>query len=224
MPDLQRKELKGHPAVSRTTIHGWPAVWLSLPFIGAGVLIILACLNVIPAKDSSFHASREAVAAFGGIFALSGLLMLTHGLISLRDKRKADDLIRQYPAEKWRADYPWDPPGVRGDAFQKVQAGLYANLGFTVFCAPFNWLFFVEQPQRVFQFFIGFFDVILAAMWAYWIYLLCAFCKYGLSFLEFHRFPFFLGEKLNATLRTRGPIPGLKKMQVTLRCVGEQAV
>ena len=54
MADLQRKELRGHSTISRTTIEGWPAVFFSLPFIGAGTLIILASFNVIPVKDSSF--------------------------------------------------------------------------------------------------------------------------------------------------------------------------
>ena len=96
MTDLQRKELRGHSTISRTTVEGWPAVFFSLPFIGAGTFIILISLDVIPVKDSSFHAAREVVAGFGGLFTLAGLLTLIHGLTSLNEKRKAALLSRQY--------------------------------------------------------------------------------------------------------------------------------
>ncbi len=222
MADIERKELQGHSTVSRTTIHGWPAVFFSLPFIGAGILIILACFNIIPVKDSSFHASREVVAAFGGLFALAGVGMLTHGLLGLSETRKAAFLSRQYPTERWRADYPWDPQGVKGDSFRKVRSGLYANLGITIFCAPFNWMFFFEHPDGIFQLFIGFFDVIIVIIWAHWIYLVSALLKYGVSSLEFQHCPFLLGEDLNVVLRANKPIPGLKEMKATLRCIEEK--
>ncbi len=222
MIDLQRKELRGHSTISRTTIEGWPAVFFSLPFIGAGTLIILASFNVIPVKDSSFHAAREVAASFGGLFALAGLLTLIHGLLSLNAKRKAAFLSQQYPAERWRADYPWDPQGIKADSSKKVKSGLYANLGITVFCAPFNWLFFAEQPDRIFQLFIGFFDLILVISWAYWVYLVLALWKYGVSSLEFHQFPFFLGGQAGMTLRMNRPAPGLKEMKATLRHIEER--
>ncbi len=222
MTDLQRKELQGHSTISRTTIEGWPAVFFSLPFIGAGTLIILASFNVIPVKDSSFHAAREMAASFGGLFALAGLWMLIHGWLSLNERRKVALLSRQYPAERWRADYPWDPQGIKADSLKKVKSGLYANLGITIFCAPFNWLFFAEQPDQIFQLFIGFFDLILVISWAYWVYLVSALLKYGVSSLEFQHCPFSLGEELKVILRTHKPIPGLKEMKVTLRCIEEK--
>ena len=222
MTDLQRKELWGHSTISRTTIHGWPAVFLSLPVIGAGIFIILISVNVIPVEDSGFHASREVVASFGGLFALAGILMLIHGLTSLKEKRKAALLSQPYSTEKWRADYPWDPQGTKADSFEKIKSGLYANLGITVFCVPFNWMFFVKHPDRIFQLFIGFFDIIIVIAWAYWIYLVLAFLKYGVSTLEFQHCPFFLGEELKVILHTNKPVPGLKEMKVTLRHIEEK--
>src|SRR3989338_4326496 len=222
MTDLQRKELRGHSTISRTTVEGWPAVFFSLPFIGVGTFIILISLDVIPVKDSSFHAAREVAAGFGGLFALAGLLTLIHGLLSLSEKRKNALLNQQYPAEKWRADYPWDPQGIKADSWQKVKAGLYANLGFMVFIAPFNWMFFVKHPYGIFQLFIGFFDVIIVTAWAYWIYLVLALLKYGVSSLEFQHCPFFLGEDLKVILRTNKPVAGLKEMTVTLRHIEEK--
>ncbi|MBI5149311.1 MAG: hypothetical protein HZA28_00870 [Candidatus Omnitrophica bacterium] len=222
MTDLQRKELRGHSTISRTTIEGWPAVFFSLPFIGAGTFIILISLNVIPVKDSSFHAAREVVASFGGLFALAGLLTLVHGLLSLNEKRKTALLNQQYSTEKWRADYSWDPQGIKADSFEKIKSGLYANLGITVFCVPFNWLFFFKHPDRIFQLFIGFFDIIIVIAWAYWAYLVLALLKYGVSSLEFQHCPFFLGEELKVILRTNKPVPGLKEMKATLRHIEEK--
>ena len=136
MVELERKELRGHSAISPTTIYGWPAVLFSLPFVGVGIIIVLVALDIIHVNDAKFNASREIVGCIGGLFALAGLSLLVHGLSSLAAQRKKVFLDQQFPGEAWHADHPWNPQGIKSDTLKKVQAGFYANLGMTIFCVP----------------------------------------------------------------------------------------
>ena len=51
----ERTPLRGHPPQSRTTTHGWSALLLGIPFIGAGGAILMLALGRIDYPRSSIH-------------------------------------------------------------------------------------------------------------------------------------------------------------------------
>lgn len=221
--DKERKELRGHSQVSPTTIFGWPAILFSLPFTMGGLSIILASFNVIPVSDSKFHAPRPLVACFGGMFFLVGFYLFIHGISSLITKKRIETLMKANPSQVWLADYRWDQQSIKGDSFHKAMAAIYTNFWFTFFLIPFNWLVFFGPVDHIFpKIIIGLFNVIIIGAWVNAIYLVLALLKYGVSVLSFHRFPFYLGDKLSVTLRSNKPIPGLTQMTITLRCIEEK--
>lgn len=222
MPDINRQELKGHSAISPTTIYGWPSILFSLPFMGAGVFIFLLAIGIIPAKPSDFHASRGSIAAIGCFFFLAGFSFLVHGLLSLRQRVRIKGLQSKYGGDIWYADYHWDPRGVKGDSLSKVISMFFSGLGITLVTLLFTWLAFVEIKLLFFKIVIGIFDFFLLLLWGNWIYLVGRFLKYGISSLEFHQFPYFLGEKVDVTLKATKKIKGLKEMTAILRCIEER--
>lgn len=220
--DNVRKAITNMAPVSTTTVHGWPAVIVGLPFIGIGAFIILLALNVIPSPDSNFHVPRGMVAAFGGMFFVAGASVLIHGLISIKHASRRKQLLSQHPGQTWLADYRWDHKGISDDTFKKVANAFWGSLGIIVFLIPFHWLIFsIKDMPGILKAFILLFDSFLVACLGYAVYLLLRFLKYGTSYLQFTQFPFFLGEELQATLTSRA-IKGLKDMTVTLRCIEEK--
>jgi len=220
-PETSRLELRNHFQISGTTIYGRSAVFFSLPFLGAGIFIILLGLGVIPSDENKFHVSRGLVASFGMLFFLAGVSLLIHGLLSILKQNKVDSARNERPGELWYSDYPWDPTGIKGRGFEQLMKRLYACAGITVFLIPFHWLAFIEAKILIFQISIGLFELILFGVWLHWFYLLFQYLKHGRSYLRFDQFPFFLGEKLKVYLESSRPIRGLKELELILRCVQE---
>jgi hypothetical protein len=91
--------------------------------------------------------------------------------------------------------------------------------------APFNYVTFLA-PEKDVPFWaralVVFFDVILVLLVVGVVMTLVQQAKYGRARLSFQSFPFVLGERLSARLRTSRPIGQFKKLTFTLRCIEER--
>lgn len=223
--DTERQRLTNHRNFSWAPIQGSQAIFFSLPFLAAGIFILLASWDIIHVPDSKFHVPRNLVASFGALFFLAGLVVLAHGIEGLWHRAKVKRLRQQHPDEIWHADYSWQSSGASGDNLQRLINSCYGCLAFTLVMLPLNWFafFYADRVEGVYlKIVLAFFNVLILISWGYTVYLLLQFIKYGNSFLQFSQFPFFLGERAQLTLKTKGMIRGLKTMTFILRCCEER--
>lgn len=221
--DLKRQALNRQARISDTTIYGWPAIFFSLPFIAAGVFIILMSLNIILTDDSKFHASRKFVASCGGLFLLAGVWVLIHGIRSQWQKMQYNALKKDRPNEIWQADYTWNPSGIKSDDAKRTTREFWSLVGITCFMIPFVWFaFYSKEHPKIFQIFIGFFMFIMSLFWMHCVYVILRVFKYGENKIQFQQFPFFLGDTMSVVVQTAKPIAVLKNMDIILRCVEEK--
>lgn len=223
MPETERKELKEHQGRSNVAIHGGFSVVFSLPFILAGLAIILLAAGVIPAPASSFHAPRFVVGLVGGIFLAAGLLVLVYGIRSMRQTARVKEMLQRHPDEIWLADHPWNVREAQDDTLRRASGMFFGAAFLLFFLAPFNWwAFFSNQGNWFVTTVVLFFDAILLIVLGSGVYLLARSLKYGRSTLRFPTFPFFLGENLEAVFHTDRDIGFFRKLSFTLRCIQEQ--
>jgi hypothetical protein len=223
--DTERKELSEQRPISRTTIHGWPAILFGLPFILAGTCVVLVSFGVISVDDSKFHVPKMLVAGFGGLFVLAGLSLMIHGIMGLRRLARIKQKANQGYNQTWFVDYPWKKSGIKGSSLSKVLKNLVNLIAFTIFLLPFNWfIFFHEdtQGELIPKVIIGIFDFVIIFFFFHWIYTLLRYFKYKTSRLRFNRFPFFLGGALDVTLETSKTIKGLENISAILQCIEER--
>ncbi len=130
---------------------------------------------------------------------------------------------REFPDEPWMWDRRWNRGGARslraGRLLRPLGAVgllvfLAAGLGFAALVLELPALYGIVVPACL---------LLLAA-------LVLAFratgadLKYGGSFLRYRTFPFFLGERLAATLEGIDRLRGFTRMTIVLRCVLERTV
>lgn len=226
MIETERKKLGQHQKITETTIHGWPSFFFGLPFLGAGIAIVLVSLDVIPASDAQFNVPREVVAIFGGVFAWAGLLLIFHGMAGLRRRARWEEMRRARPGEPWLADYPWNPAGSRERGAGQWLKNLMGMVFIIVFLVPFHYIaFFMEGGGGgviVFKIVVVFFDLLILIGLGYGVYVLARRLKYGTAYLRLHTFPYFLGDRLDATLQVARALPRSTEVKVVLRCVEER--
>ena len=109
---------------SGTTVHGWKAVLLSLPFIGFGVWMVLVGEGIAPMDDAGWSVPVSEATVIGLIFALPGLWVMKHGFGGVLEERRARRC--EVRREWWMADYRWHPnrssDGHFGDALSAMSS------------------------------------------------------------------------------------------------------
>lgn len=207
---------------SGTTAHGWFPVWFGAIFFAAGALVLGVGLEWIPVDGDSVHAPYWVIATIGAVFAGAGAWMMAVGLRGLLQRRRRRRAAARYPDRPWLADHGWDPAGSWDDAGRGPWRAAAMTAFMVVFLAPFHWWAFGsgEGPWPVKAMVVVFDLLTLLVAWsavAGWLRRL----RYGRPRLRFSRFPFFLGEELDAWLEAPRGMHGARDMTVTLRCVQE---
>lgn len=218
------RELTGRNARSETTVHGWPALVLGLPFAGVGGALVAYGLRWLAPAERAGDAPRWLATVAGVIFAWAGLSFVVHGVRGLGRRRRVRELVRRHPGQPWWSDHPWDPRGARDGTGAEMARALYMAVFMAVFLVPFHWIGFFA-PDRV----LGFglvsllFDLAILALLGRAAYLAARRAKFGRGAIAFARFPFRVGETVDAYL---APPRGLERapeaLAGTLRCVGER--
>ncbi|MBK8597702.1 MAG: hypothetical protein IPP07_19885 [Holophagales bacterium] len=213
MRSAGKRELVGHETRRSVALKGGCAVLFGLPFAAMGGFMILASSGVLPAEDSSFHASRLIVGAIGGLFLLAGLVVIGSGVAGLLRGLRVRRRQRERPWEPWYWDHPWDPQAYRLGTVGKTVTDVVGMVAVSVFVTPFCVYFF---PFGLV------FGLLAAVGWGFVAYRWLQRLKYGASELQFARFPFFLGDELDASLGGSARLRGYTNLKLTLRCVEEK--
>ncbi len=193
--------LKNHTPISTTTIHGWPSLLFGLPFLIAGLAILGISGGFIEVDPGSVHAPMWVIGAAGSMFFFAGIALITNGIQGIKRQKIVKEGIRSSKSTPWDWDYPEDSHGVSEKKGKQVLNYFVAALAFVVFLAPFNWWAFVsDESNGMIIFVVGFFDLIILFVIGHFFYNLIQYFRFGSSFLQFHRFPFYLGDSLSAVL------------------------
>ena len=217
-PNTTRTRLKRHSP--RRMYAGTPrnGLILGVAFLAIGVGILLVALDVIKVDPSAFHGPRGLVAAFGGLFALVGLVMAALAAVAWHRQARRKNLLLMSPRDPWLADYPWDPGGIGDDRRGRILRIFASGLFLAAFLAPFHWFALTGAP--VMALFLVVFDAAGLGMIGYGVYLLCRHHKYGASWLAFDRFPYHPGETLGVRFSNAG-LNSYRRITFTLRFIQE---
>jgi len=214
----------------------------SMPF-GGGFYIVLGALMAGFALSAGFAVSLVALFAAGGLpreqrwlippallfMILVGIGLVRAGLADRRRVARAEDLAARHPDQPWLADAHWDPQGTFADSSWEGGAGVFVMLFVLLVLAPFNvlWLYALDPHQDDKTRLLA----LMVLIPDFFIYLLIRGVtslvrdrvRFGRPRLQFDRFPFFLGETLEARVTAR-MFAGREGVVATLRFIEERTV
>ena len=216
MPETNVVELTGTPPRGSSTRGGGCLALFGSIFIAAGAGIAF----LVNRHPEGANIPLPYIYGIAGLFSIAGLAVSMGGVNAMLRRRRKDRLLRERPQEPWMADYPWDRKGERDRPFAKALNGLIGLFVFGLFLAPFNFLAYREANVVVFLV-AGLLDLLLLASIGVWFYGLGRALKYGAAWIEYGRFPFFLGDAFEARLGCRGRLNRFEKVTVTLRFIRE---
>jgi len=220
-PPAERLALKGHKPLSRTTLHGWPAILFGAVFALMGSPILAIGMKWMDYPQSSIHAPLWVIEICGGLFVACGAWLIIHGGQGLHRQWNLSHGKRQLPDSPWIWDYPWQATGMTDNTFKESLNSLIALAVFGAFLAPFNWIAFVSDSGGLFwQILTGLFDVIIVlGVGGYLLKNIGQFSTFGNGRVSFSNFPFFLGQTMHLTIE--GMPEDLTNVQLDLRCIEE---
>jgi len=219
--NTERIHLKGHKPLSRTTLHGWPAIVFGIVFFISGLPILGIGMGWMNYSQSSIHAPLWVIGICGGLFSACGAWLILHGTRGLHRIWNMSYGKQQLSDSPWLWDYPWQAQGSTDNKLQESLGSVAALAVFGLFLAPFNWIAFVSKYGGLFwQIFTGLFDVIiLIGVGGHLFKNLGQYLTFGNGRVSFQEFPFFLGQKMALTIE-RLPVD-IPEVQLDLRCIEE---
>jgi len=215
-----RTRLTNFPPRSRTTIHGWPALLFSLPFVGFGTWIVLVAAGIAPISTGSMNAPPWVVGVAGGTFGGAGLFLMLHGIAGVIRKHRAASARKLRPTEPWLADHPWDATRSRSASLGRIVQHLAGLAFMAVFLAPFHWWAIAAGGGWFVGIIVGVFDLVMIGLLVYIVLQAVRQLRHGRAVFLFDTFPFRPGEPVTGRLRL-AQITSLDRLEVTLRCVEE---
>ncbi len=210
--DLSDRSERGDPKVLFAKYGGGcvPAA-MSIPFTGAGVAILVFLPRQAPHQIVPW--------VFGAIFTLAGLLLFSMGLSGVRSAAG-----RQRPSgtEPWHSDNAWDPHGARPDAPGKSFAGFLGGILFFLLIGAFNVMWTVRKDFSgwiVVTIVLVVFDALGLLMIVSILVAIVQRIRAGSPRLSWKKFPFFTGERFEASFLSGRPLHVTGPVRATLRCV-----
>ena len=128
------------------------------------------------------------------------------------------------PNSPWLWDYPWSARGSSENKLRQVLTSFVALAVFSAFLAPFNWVaFFSTNTSIVWQLIVGGLDlIIMIGVGGRCVTRVGRYLKFGNGRVNFHSFPFCLGEIMSVSLKNLPwRQPGLTNLTIMLRCIEE---
>ena len=214
---FERVCLKGYPAQSQTTVHGWSSFYWGLIPLGIGVYCFVAA-RLYPEK---VNGPLWVMDVIGLIFFCAGVFLSFNGLRGLVRQRRRQNGIRKFPNEPWRWDYKWNRKGVTDNKGRQVASALLMIVAVGLFLSIANYFaFFFGADSWILKGIVGFSDIIIGlALFGNLYKKMSEYLKYGNRRLLFQNFPFFLGSGMSVTLE--GLPADLDKLSLDLRFIEE---
>ena len=229
MPDRTRKRTSKRARY--TPVHGLGAVLLGLLFLATSLFVVLLSADIIP-PNPSFRRSlplRWYVGSTGCLFAAASVLGVIEGVRGVLWQRRRTRILASRPGAAWLADYRWNQKGAADRVLWKAIGTLLGVIVASTFLVPATYFIFLSFTQEGFgirvdisMFGIALFDLVALGFLARAGHLLRRWHIYGSGLLVFNRFPFFLGESLEASFRTSRTLTGCRSFEATLRCIEER--
>lgn len=212
--------LRTESARSPIALARWGAVAFGGVFLAVGAAIILRALI---GGTQGMHAPRWVVALAGLVFALAGLWVFTNGVLDVLRRRRAARRAAEYPGQPWIWDHDWRAEGISNDNVRAIAMSFGFALFIAIFLTPFHWIgLFAPGASRAFFFFALLFDAVVVWLIVRGVRLLMMRRRYGASWLQFRRFPFHPGERVETSLDSFGGLSLVPRLTATLRCVQER--
>jgi hypothetical protein len=173
--------------------------------VGVGLLVAAA--------TGGLEAPPLLLAGAAALFLGGGMAVGVHGWRSAQRSRQ----VALHPRQPWRFDHAWDPGGALDETGVRARAALWKAAIAAAFLLPFHALA-AAQPDALPLLAVAFLDLLPVAILARGAFLLLRRRKYGVARLRFSRFPYLLGEPLEATLLLGQRAPLVRDLEVTLAC------
>ena len=220
--DQNRVHLGGNRIVRGKRTYGRGAIIFGVPFVAAGVFIILIGTKTIKVDPGSVNAPYWVLTVIGAVFGLAGLWLMIAGLRGELSERRRARLQRENPDEPWLADHAWNTEQSVSSTGRKARGMFIAWVVMMAFLSPFHWwAFWSDDGNWIVISFVCLFDLALFAMLCNVVYLVMRQLKYGSSYVRFDRFPYRLGDTLDVMWGSKSGIGQYNKITFTLRCIEE---
>lgn len=210
--DLSDRSERGDPkALFAKYGGGCIPTMMSIPFTGAGVAMLVFLPRQAPHQILPW--------AFGAIFTLAGPLLFSMGLSGVRSAAG-----RQRPSgnEAWHSDNAWDPRGARPDAPRESFAGFLGGILFFLLVGVFNVMWTVRKDFSgwiVVTIVLVVFDALGLLMIVSILVAIVKRLRAGSPRLSWKKFPFFTGERFEASFLSGRPLHVTGPVRATLRCM-----
>jgi hypothetical protein len=209
---------------SGSRILGWGGILFGLPFMVAGVFISLLAFGVF-GDDMERNASNPSIAAFGLLFFLPGLWISANGVYTIFKKKSAARRRALFADRPWVGDFDWDPECIRDQGRRDLFTPFIFTAVWFAFLTPFLMFFIgagIAGKDLMVSILLLVFVAVGFLMLGMGVYRLLRYLKYGASRLWFDRFPFFLGDRLDARFNNDEGIGVFRRLTFTLRCIEER--
>jgi len=195
------------PRSPRRPAGGWAAAIAGLLFGAVGVGLLVA------AATGALEVPPLLLAGVAALFLGGGMVVGVQGWRSAQRSRQ----VALHPGQPWRFDHAWDPGGALDETGARARAALWQAAIAAAFVLPFHALA-ATQPDAFPLVAVALLDLLPVAILARGAFLLLRRRKYGVARLRFARFPYLLGEPLEATLLLGQRAPLVRDLEVTLGC------
>jgi len=212
----ERVRLANHAGVSGTTIHGWPAFFFGLPFIASWLVIRLGMTGVIGGIQPSRGIPPLLVNSCAWMFGIAGFYFCVLGLEGVLRARRHRAVAAAHPDRPWLADHDWDRSSVSDDTWRRVRRALFGMAMFTAILGPLVYLaFFHKEGSIIFQIVSSLFGLV----WVYATWHTATLClralRIGTGRAHFREFPYFLGDRMRATVELPTDVRALDRLEIT---------
>lgn len=204
------------------TIGTWTGLLFGIPFVAAGVAIVLIGLDVLKVNPRSIHAPRWVLTVAGGAFLFGGLMVWGMAAKHCAANRRAAKARREFPHEPALADFPWNPQGFEVSEWTRAAKTVAAALAVTVFLSMFNWWAFAQGAPLMVKIIVSIFDLAAAGVWWMALRQIGRGFKFGHSRVIFTRFPYSVCEPVLLRWQPMNGVTQIQKGSFTLRCVEER--
>lgn len=204
------------------TVGTWIGFLFGIPFVVAGVAILLISLDVLKVNPSSIHAPRWVLGVAGSAFLFGGLMVWGMAANHCAANRRAAKARREFPHEPALADYPWNRQGFEVSEWSRAAKTTAAAIGATVFLSMFNWWAFAQDAPLMVKFIVSIFDLAAAGLWWMALRQIGRGFKFGRSRVIFTQFPYSVGERVLLRWQPMNGVSQILKGTFTLRCVEER--
>lgn len=199
-------------------------LFVSILLIVAGLAIAWAALGGVPQIHKTAGVPTWIIGSVGGIFAVAGLFILIHVVVtkirSILKRRRWD----RYPTQPWMVDYEWDSSGASSSPLGRGLREMMSGIFMGIFLTPFNWVSILSEAPWFFRLPFGLitmlFNLMALGLLSFGFRRVFSALRHGSTSIRFARFPFRPGERVDLIVsipRTEGPT-----FSVELRCVEER--